>query len=65
MSYQRPFRSGGNSNNPFGSIMSLLIFVGILALLFFYCTSYSIEMALQRIDETSILLNTAEVPVTV
>ena len=40
MSYQRPFRSGGNSNNPFGSIMSLLIFVGILALLFFLVTGF-------------------------
>ena len=40
MSYQRSFRSGGNSNNPFGSMMSLLIFVGILALLFFLVTGF-------------------------
>jgi hypothetical protein len=40
MSYQRSFRTGGNSNNPFGSIMSLLIFVGILALLFFLVSGF-------------------------
>lgn len=40
MSYQRSFRTGGNSNNPFGSIMSLLIFVGVLVLLFFLVTSF-------------------------
>jgi uncharacterized membrane protein YciS (DUF1049 family) len=40
MSYQRSFRTGGNSNNPFGSIISLLIFVGILIFLFFVVTSF-------------------------
>lgn len=40
MPYQRSFRTGGNSNNPFGSIMSLLIFVGILVFLFFVVTSF-------------------------
>ena len=40
MPYQRSFRTGGNSNNPFGSILSLLIFVGILVFLFFVVTSF-------------------------
>jgi hypothetical protein len=40
MTYQRSFRTGGNSNNPFGSIMSLLIFVAILAGLFFLVTGF-------------------------
>jgi hypothetical protein len=40
MSYKRSFGLGGNSNNPFGSIFSLLIFVGILALLFFMVSGF-------------------------
>ncbi len=40
MSYKRSFGIGGNSNNPFGSLFSLLIFVGILVLLFFMVTSF-------------------------
>lgn len=40
MTYKRSFGVGGNSNNPFGSVVSLLIFVGVLVLLFFMVTSF-------------------------
>ncbi|MBL7815166.1 MAG: hypothetical protein JNL70_09150 [Saprospiraceae bacterium] len=40
MSYQRTFRFGGGSNNPFGSLLSLLIFVGVLVALFFMVTGF-------------------------
>jgi predicted membrane protein len=40
MSFQGSFRSGGNTNNPFGSLWSLLIFVGVLVLLFFALTGF-------------------------
>ena len=40
MSYQRSFRVGGNSNNPFGSIISLLIIIGVFILLFFMVTGF-------------------------
>jgi hypothetical protein len=40
MSYKRSFGVRGNSNNPFGSMFSLLIFVGILVLLFFMVTGF-------------------------
>ena len=40
MTYKRSFGVGGNSNNPFGSVLSLLIFVGVLVLLFFMVTSF-------------------------
>ncbi len=33
--YQRAFRVGGNPNNPFGSIINLLIFFGILLAMYF------------------------------
>lgn len=33
--YQSSFRVGGNPNNPFGSIINLLIFVGILLAMYF------------------------------
>ena len=33
--YQRAFRVGGNPNNPFGSIINLLIFFGILVGMYF------------------------------
>lgn len=39
MSYQRPFGTSSNSNNPFSSIMSLLIFIGVLVFLFFMVSS--------------------------
>jgi predicted membrane protein len=34
--YQGSFRVGGNPNNPFGSIINLLIFVAILAGMYFF-----------------------------
>ncbi len=40
MSYQRSFRVGGNSNNPFGSIISLLILIGVFILLFFMVSGF-------------------------
>ena len=40
MSYQRSFKVGGNPNNPFGSIVSLLILIGVFVLLFFMVSGF-------------------------
>ena len=40
MPYQRSSQLGGKPNNPFGSIISILIIVGILVLLFFMVTGF-------------------------
>ena len=40
MSYQRSFKVGGNPNNPFGSIVSLIILIGVFVLLFFMVTGF-------------------------
>ena len=40
MSNQYSFRNNSNPKNPFGSVMSLLIFAGVLVLLFFLVTGF-------------------------
>lgn len=40
MPFQRTFQVGGKPNNPFGSIISLLIIIGVLVLLIFMVTGF-------------------------